>query len=72
MSSEGKLRLIDVSDFQQVVVRSEGLDVFFPDGILWGDVLDCRIPPYAAQSVEDNCNFAHHVHKTFVLMKAED
>ena len=46
-------------------------DVFFPAGVQgWSDVLDCRPEPYKDKSVEENCNFAAHVHKKFILMAA--
>lgn len=44
-------------------------DVFFPDGVRgWSDVLDCRTEPYKDKPVEENCDFAAHVHKKFILM----
>ena len=47
----------------------QGQDVFFPDGVRgWSDVLDCRPEPYTAQSLEENCHIAEHVHKKFILV----
>ncbi len=44
-------------------------DVYFPEGVNgWSDVLDCRPEPYKDKTVEENCDFAAHVHKKFILV----
>ncbi|MEC9441197.1 MAG: hypothetical protein VYE40_08860 [Myxococcota bacterium] len=46
---------------------------YFPEHVRgWSDVLDCRHPPYTEKSIEDNCHFADHVHKPFILVNASD
>ncbi len=48
----------------------QNIDVFFPEGVRgWSDVLDCRIEPYDAQSIEENCQLAVGVHKKFILIR---
>lgn len=70
--STKKLVLVEVGTMQEFQdVTSAGLDVNFPAGICWSDVLDCRIAPYAERTVEENCDFADHVHKTFILIAAD-
>lgn len=50
-------------------VEVDNLDVYFPDVVAgWSDVLDCRPEPYSGQSIHDNCHFAQHVHKKFILV----
>lgn len=69
MAQAGKLYLYDTQTLQQThAVDQEGLDVFFPHGIGWTEVLDCRIAPYDAQSLEVNCDYAAHVRKLFILV----
>lgn len=47
----------------------QGQDVFFPASVRgWSDVLDCRPEPYNAQSLEENCHLAEHVHKKYILV----
>lgn len=44
---------------------------FFPEHIRgWSDVLDCRHTPYTEKSIEENCDFADHVHKPYILVSA--
>lgn len=72
-SSNAALLLFDTTSTDQVAeVEQEGLDVFFPPGITWSDVLDCRIPPYDDRSVEENCEYALHVRKWYILVTAEN
>ncbi|MEM1350684.1 MAG: hypothetical protein AAGI01_19130 [Myxococcota bacterium] len=71
MSTEsGSLFLFRTSDrtpFAQV--QADRLDVYFPDEVQgWSDVLDCRVEPYTEHSIEENCHFAEHVHKKFILV----
>lgn len=52
-------------------VESTGLDVYFPPQVGgWADVLDCREKPYTEQSIAENCSFALHVHKKYILVEA--
>ncbi|RAL20948.1 hypothetical protein DL240_14845 [Lujinxingia litoralis] len=52
-------------------VENTGLDVYFPDHVAgWTDVLDCREEPYTERSIAENCAFALHVHKKFILVGA--
>ena len=49
-----------------------GSDVYFPDGVRgWSDVLDCRHPPYTEKSIAENCHFAEHVHKMYIVVTPE-
>ena len=50
-------------------VEATNIDVFFPSGIQWTDVLDGRITPYTEQAIEDVCHFAEHCRKDYVLAK---
>lgn len=46
-------------------------DIVFPDFVDgWPDVLDCRHPPYTDQSLDENCDFAVHVRKPYILVDA--
>lgn len=46
-----------------------GSDVIFPAHVRgWSDVLDCRHTPYTEKSIEENCHFAEHVHKFYILV----
>lgn len=48
-----------------------GLDVFFPPTVAgWTDVLDCREEPYTERSLEENCAYALHVRKKYILVSA--
>ena len=72
MSANGKLHLYDTHSHQKTHdLTQEGLDVFFPEGIGWTEVLDCRITPYDKKSLEDNCNYAHHQRKSYILVTAD-
>lgn len=72
MTSQGDLKLVEVENGAEFEVEVEGLDVFFPDHVDgWSDVLDCRIPPYTEQTLDEIRDFASHVRKTFVLVKAD-
>lgn len=54
---------------QSGTAQSTGLDVFFPPSIAgWTDVLDCREEPYTERSIAENCAFALHVNKKFILV----
>jgi len=66
----GPLFLFRASDHAQYAeVEGDRLDVFFPEDVQgWSDVLDCRVEPYTEQSIEENCHFAEHVHKKFILV----
>lgn len=68
--SQDALHLFDTETFEKVAtVQTQGLDVIFPEFVRgWSDVLDSRIAPYTEQSIEEICNFAHHVHKKFILV----
>jgi len=73
MSPNTLLELFETTNYGSVArVRATGLDVAFPDGITWSEVLDCRIEPFSSKSVEENCMFAHHVHKFYILMAGND
>ena len=52
-------------------VSASALDVHFPTGIRWTDVLDCRISPYTAQPLEEICEFAQHVNKPYILVTSD-
>ncbi len=67
--SSGTLYLFDTATVEQIAeVDTSGLDVLFPEGIGWTEVLDCRIPPYTENSIEENCHLAEHVRKQFILV----
>lgn len=70
MASDGKLYLYETSTAAKFAeVESQGLDVFFPDEVRgWADVLDCRIAPYDGKSIEENCEYAIHVRKFYILV----
>ena len=69
-STSKKLFLFDSASGQEVAeAKSNGLDVEFPAGIRWSDVLDCRIEPYTSRTLEENVAFAAGVHKAFILVK---
>ena len=72
MSESGTFFLYDTETHDRVAeVESEGLDLFFPDFVDgWTDVLDCRITPYTSKSIEENCHFAEHVRKPYILVSA--
>lgn len=68
-TSGSKLYLYDTAAVARThTVTQEGLDVFFPPGISWTEVLDCRIHPYTGKSLEENCDYATHVRKLFILV----
>ena len=71
--SDKKLLIIDSETHEQVdEAHVEGSDVIFPDGINgWTDVVDCRHEPYTEQSIDELCEFAHHVRKHYVLITPE-
>ena len=72
MAGTAKLYLFDTNTHQQThEVSQDGLDVFFPAGISWSEVLDCRIAPYDARPVEENCEYAAHVRKQYILVTLE-
>lgn len=72
MAHAGTLYLYETSSVAQAFsVEQDGLDVLFPRGIGWTDVLDCRIAPYTGQSIEANCDFAIHVRKRYILVTGE-
>jgi len=68
--SSDKLALYSVeTGSKSADVTSSGLDVFFPDFVRgWSDVLDCRPEPYNEKTIEENIDFAEHVHKKFILV----
>lgn len=70
MSESGTFFLYDSETHDRVAeVDSEGLDLFFPEFVDgWTDVLDCRIAPYSSKSIEENCDFAEHVRKPYILV----
>jgi len=70
MAATPKLYLYDTASCQQFAeVEAQGLDVFFPDSVRgWADVLDCRIPPYDSRTLEENCEYATHVRKFYILV----
>ncbi|MBA2662821.1 MAG: hypothetical protein H0U74_11030 [Bradymonadaceae bacterium] len=54
---------------QRAKAQATGLDVYFPPEIAgWTDVLDCREAPYTERSLEENCAYALHVRKRFILV----
>ena len=67
-----ELHLFDARTTEDLgVVESTGLDVFFPPQIGgWSNVLDCREGSYTERSIEENCAFALHVHKKYILVEA--
>lgn len=71
-SSHNQLFLYDAfSEEKLTQIEAQGLDVFFPDYIRgWSDVLDCRAEPYPSKSIHENCHFAQHVHKNYILVSA--
>lgn len=72
MAKNGKLLLFETQTCEKFAeVESEGLDVFFPTAVRgWSDVLDCRIAPYDARSIEENCEFALGCRKFYILVHA--
>lgn len=66
------LHLFDARTTEEVgVVESTGLDVYFPPQVGgWSDVLDCREGAYLERSIAENCAFALHVHKKYILVEA--
>ena len=57
---------------QVAQVEIDGLDVYFPDHVDgWTDVLDCRVEPYTEKTLRENSIFAHHVHKQYILVSAD-
>lgn len=49
--------------------RGRGGDVEFPPAVHgWTEVLDCRVEPYTAKSLAENCDLAHHVRKKYILV----
>lgn len=69
MNKSGELYLYDTATASQShQVEQRGLDVFFPHGISWSEVLDCRITPYTEKSLEENCEYASQVRKSFILV----
>lgn len=69
MAQSGQLYLYDTATVSQAhKAEQTGLDVFFPPGIGWTEVLDCRIAPYTGKSIEENCAFASHVRKSYILV----
>ena len=73
MATDAKLYLYETDTCAQYAeVEQEGLDVFFPPEVGgWSDVLDCRIAPYTEQSLEENCHYASHVRKFYILVTHE-
>ncbi|QED27285.1 hypothetical protein FRD01_08520 [Microvenator marinus] len=72
MSTHSLLKLYDALQVSHVAdVKTSGLDVLFPQGITWSEVLDCRITPFSDQTVEENCEFATEVHKFYILRAPE-
>lgn len=71
-STEDTLYLYDTETHERhAQVESDGLDVYFPNTVGgWADVLDCRVEPYADKDIKENCDFAIHVHKKFILVTA--
>lgn len=71
MTPSSNLELFDTTSLSSVAqVRATGLDVAFPDGITWSEVMDCRIEPYTSKTIEENCIFALGVHKFYILVAA--
>lgn len=69
MPQSDKLYLYDTASRRQAdEARQDGLDVHFPAGVGWTDVLDCRTPPYDARSIDVNCEYASHVRKVYILV----
>ena len=70
MATTGTLYLYETSSGEQYAeVEQDGLDVYFPSEVRgWSDVLDCRIPPYDGKSIEENCEYAIHVRKFYILV----
>jgi hypothetical protein len=70
MAGSGKLYLYETESCTRFAeVESQGLDVFFPHSVHgWSEVLDCRIAPYDSQSLEENCEYAEHVRKLYILV----
>lgn len=65
-----RLVIIDTEDHARAgEARTSGQDVEFPDFVDgWTDVMDCRHPPYTEQSIDENCEIAHHVRKPYILV----
>ena len=70
MNPDAKLSVYDTHSKERAgSAHASGLDVSFPDGVRgWPDVLDCRVEPYRSRSIDENCAFATHVHKPFILI----
>lgn len=68
--SQQSLYLFNARTAQQAgTAQSTGLDVYFPPSIAgWTDVLDCREEPYTERSIAENCAFAVHVNKKYILV----
>lgn len=67
-----QLHLYRASNHQHVgSVATRGLDVIFgPDILGWTDVLDCRMDPYKSRTIAENCDYATHVRKLYILVGA--
>lgn len=68
--SDSELLIVD-TDTAETVGRAEldDRDVVFPEGIDgWTAVLDARHPPYADRTLEENCEYAAHVRKPYLLV----
>lgn len=70
MSHAQQLYLFETQRCTQVgEVEVDGLDVYFPPEVRgWAEVLDCRIPPYTDQTLEENCEYALGVRKFYILV----
>lgn len=68
-----KLYLYETRTCRQFAeVEADGLDVFFPQSVRgWPDVLDCRIAPYDDRTLEENCEYAAHVRKFYILIRED-
>lgn len=69
--AEHSLYLYDARSAEEVgPIESTGLDVFFPPSVAgWTDTLDCREAPYTERSIGENCAFALHVNKKYILVE---
>ncbi|MFU8803097.1 MAG: hypothetical protein ACNA8W_04730 [Bradymonadaceae bacterium] len=68
--SREKLYLFETDSCSQYAsVQAVGLDIHFPPEIGgWTDVLDCREEPYTERSLAENCAYAIHVRKKYIVV----
>ena len=68
--SKQKVYLYETDSCRQYAsVQVVGLDIYFPSRVAgWTDVLDCREEPYTERSLAENCSYAVHVRKKYILV----